>query len=119
MFAADNIALNPDFQEIARTGYLSEVERKDFTSNSEKARKEINSWVERKTNSRIQDLLPQGMQTYFVISLYRQCASMLKISIFANSWIMQLSRRFCFFLLLWTIFILNNEKCIILFQNKE
>jgi serpin B len=46
---------------IVKSNYYSELKNIDFTDaiETEKARKEINSWVEQKTNDKIKDLLSQ------------------------------------------------------------
>lgn len=41
--------------------YSAEVTNMDFVSKPEESRKEINKWVEEKTNDKIKDLIPQGM----------------------------------------------------------
>ena len=47
---------------IVKSNYNSELKNVDFTDpiESEKTRKEINAWVEQKTNERIKDILSQG-----------------------------------------------------------
>jgi len=48
--------------DIAKSNYNSELKNVDFTDNAEReaTRKDINAWVEQKTNDKIKDLLSQG-----------------------------------------------------------
>jgi serpin B len=48
------------FLALARDGFGSEVTRLDFASDTEGARRSINSWTERATNGKIEDLLRPG-----------------------------------------------------------
>ena len=54
-------AFLPDYLALTREFYGSEIKPVDFKTDTEGARKEINSWVEQKTNDRIKDLIPEGM----------------------------------------------------------
>ena len=51
----------PEFQRYVKTYFLSETGQADYVKNSEGARKEINSWVEEQTNSKISNLIPAGV----------------------------------------------------------
>ncbi|KAM8881802.1 serpin B6-like isoform 2-T2 [Synchiropus picturatus] len=50
-----------DFLENSKKFYRAELECVDFIKNYEAARLNINSWVEAETNSKIKDLLAQGV----------------------------------------------------------
>jgi serpin B len=50
----------PDFQRTARDVYEAALEEVDFGKAPETARRTINAWVERQTNERIRDLMPEG-----------------------------------------------------------
>ncbi|XP_053716930.1 leukocyte elastase inhibitor-like isoform X2 [Synchiropus splendidus] len=50
-----------DFLENSKKFYRAELECVDFIENYEAARLNINSWVEAETNSKIKDLLAQGV----------------------------------------------------------
>ncbi|MGP8215436.1 MAG: serpin family protein [Bacteroidia bacterium] len=45
---------------LVKTNYHNELNYVDFINEPEKARLDINSWVEQKTNDKIKDLLPEG-----------------------------------------------------------
>jgi serpin B len=49
------------FLETVRTHYAAAVERLDFKKDPSRARMDINRWVEKKTNQKIKDLIPQGV----------------------------------------------------------
>ncbi len=49
-----------DFLKIARDDYGGGLNDVDFVGATEQARQTINSWVEKQTNDKIKDLLPQG-----------------------------------------------------------
>ena len=57
----ENFEILSEFQQCVKTYFLSEIGEADFVSNSEGARKEINAWVEKKTNSKIKSLIPPGV----------------------------------------------------------
>ncbi|HZL43612.1 MAG TPA: serpin family protein [Verrucomicrobiae bacterium] len=50
----------PAFLDVNKTSYHAELREVDFKSKSEATRKEINSWIERKTRDKIRDLLQPG-----------------------------------------------------------
>jgi serpin B len=50
----------PAFLSVARDDYQANVNQADFKTAAEPARKEINNWVEQKTQERIKDILPPG-----------------------------------------------------------
>jgi serpin B len=54
--------LNP-FLTLVRDRYRAGLSELDFKANPEEARKTINTWVEKKTQDKIQNLLPQGSVT--------------------------------------------------------
>ncbi|KAL1006324.1 hypothetical protein UPYG_G00070820 [Umbra pygmaea] len=49
------------FLSATKKHYNAELEAVDFKSNAETVRKNINTWVEKKTAEKIKDLLPQGV----------------------------------------------------------
>jgi serpin B len=51
--------LNP-FLTLVRDRYRAGLSELDFAGNAEEARKTINTWVEKKTQDKIKDLLPEG-----------------------------------------------------------
>ncbi len=51
----------PSFQRIARASYSAGVETVDFRRAPENARHTINAWIERQTQDKIRDLLPEGL----------------------------------------------------------
>lgn len=62
MFIQNDFELVQKFIDDNKKFYSSEVGSTDF-GKSEEARTTINSWVEKKTNDKIQDLLPEGSLT--------------------------------------------------------
>ncbi|XP_055356133.1 leukocyte elastase inhibitor-like [Paramacrobiotus metropolitanus] len=60
IFVKQDAPLMEKFRNSAVNQLQSEVTTKDFQSNPEKARGEINTWVSDMTNGRIKDLLPQS-----------------------------------------------------------
>lgn len=50
----------PAFLSVARDRYQARVEQANFRTGAERARQEINRWVEDQTRNRIRDLLPAG-----------------------------------------------------------
>jgi serpin B len=51
----------PEFLDVTKTYYGAEIAELDYVGNAEKARGEINGWVEEQTNGKIENLIPQGM----------------------------------------------------------
>ncbi len=62
LWAQKNFKFLDSYFNIVKSNYYSELKNVDFTDaiESEKTRKEINAWVEQKTNDKIKDLLSQG-----------------------------------------------------------
>ncbi len=58
LFAQKNYKLRADFMELTQHAYGAGVEELDITADAEAARQYINTWVEKKTNTRIKDLIP-------------------------------------------------------------
>jgi len=56
-----NFNILSEFLQCLKTYFLTETGEADFVNNCEGARKEINSWVEKKTNSKIKNLIPPGV----------------------------------------------------------
>jgi serpin B len=50
----------PNFLMLAQTDYHAGLEELDFVNNTEGARQRINAWVEKQTQQKIKDLMPQG-----------------------------------------------------------
>jgi serpin B len=61
LYAEGKYAFLPEFFDLLRSRYQSEVAMVDFVSAAEKVRSEINSWVSHITNEKIQDLIPTGV----------------------------------------------------------
>lgn len=51
----------PAFQNTVRTNYGAELAPVDFARQSDAARQAINTWVEKETQQKIQDLIPPGV----------------------------------------------------------
>lgn len=51
---------NPEYLDMSKEAYGSAMKRLDFRSQPEESRQVINHWVERETENKIVDLLPQG-----------------------------------------------------------
>lgn len=56
-----NLKLLSSFVELARNNYHAEINYADFGGEPERARSQINNWVESQTNSKIKDLIKPGM----------------------------------------------------------
>lgn len=50
----------PKYLAVTSKDYGAELAQVDFINEAEQARKEINAWVEKQTNDKIKDLIPQG-----------------------------------------------------------
>ena len=50
-----------DFLDVLAQNYGAGIQLADFMNQSEAVRKEINGWVSKKTNDKIQDLIPRGV----------------------------------------------------------
>lgn len=61
IFVSQSFHLKPEFQSLATAYFFSGLEGKDFENNADQSRREINSWVEEKTNSKIKNLLGEGI----------------------------------------------------------
>ena len=51
----------PEFLTITRTHYDAELAEVDFVRETEQARQQINTWVEKQTQDKIKDLIPPGI----------------------------------------------------------
>nr|QHB21601.1 venom serpin 1 [Platymeris rhadamanthus] len=60
MFIEKTLEVKPEFQQNAANYFLSDAGLVSFVKDPEGARKEINHWVEQKTNDKIKDLLAEG-----------------------------------------------------------
>ena len=60
LFVQKGLEILTAFKEGTCGFYDAELALVDCTTNVEKARKEINRWVEEKTNNKIKDLIPSG-----------------------------------------------------------
>ncbi|XP_069074067.1 serpin B6-like isoform X2 [Pleurodeles waltl] len=60
LFGEKSYSFNTGFLDSCNKFYLSELEQVDFQQEYEAARGQINSWVEGKTDGKIQNLLGQG-----------------------------------------------------------
>lgn len=61
LFVQKSFEILKSFQEGTREFYHAEIALVDYVANVEKAREEINQWVEQQTNDKIKDLIPAGM----------------------------------------------------------
>ena len=61
LFVQKSFEILEGFKEVTREFYDAELALVDYVTNVEKAREEINHWVEQKTNDKIKDLIPPGM----------------------------------------------------------
>jgi serpin B len=61
LWANQGYPIRPDFLAITRDSYGAELAAVDFAHQPEVARRQINAWVERRTEDRIRDLLPPGI----------------------------------------------------------
>jgi len=52
---------NPTFLQLLERDYGVDLQLADFISGAEQARSDINQWVSRETNDKIEDLLPPGV----------------------------------------------------------
>lgn len=59
LFAQTSFEFRRGFLELLRERYVAPLQPVDFQADPEGAREEINGWVERRTRSRIQNLLPE------------------------------------------------------------
>jgi serpin B len=60
LYGAEGEAFRPEFLAIAEKCYGGGLEQVDFAGDSEAARKIINTWVEKKTEDKIKELLVKG-----------------------------------------------------------
>jgi len=63
LWAQNGYAFLPDYLKVVNEDYDAKAQELDFKNAAEASRRIINAWVENKTNSRIQDLIPQGALT--------------------------------------------------------
>ena len=61
LFVQKSFEILEAFKIGTREFYDAELALVDYITNAEKAREEINHWVEQKTNDKIKDLIPPGM----------------------------------------------------------
>lgn len=61
IYASKEYVWKEAFIDRVRNLYRSEIKSCDFLNNSEGVRKEINAWVEEKTNNKIKNLIANGM----------------------------------------------------------
>jgi serine protease inhibitor len=54
------LSTNPDFDRLIRANYGARLRRVQFNQQPDEARRQINRWVEERTNDKIKDLLQQG-----------------------------------------------------------
>lgn len=62
-FGQKGYAFRETFEQILQENYRSEMRRIDYKASPAAARKEINAWVEEKTNGKIAELVPSSMVT--------------------------------------------------------
>ena len=57
LWLQENSPVQPDYEALIKRNYGAGLQRVDYKANSEAARKQINAWVESKTNDKIRNLL--------------------------------------------------------------
>ncbi|KAM9307942.1 serpin B6-like [Gastrophryne carolinensis] len=60
LYGDKSFAFLDEFLELTQKYYHADLQAVDFSGKAEDCRKEINTWVEQKTEGKIQDLLPSG-----------------------------------------------------------
>jgi len=60
VWAEETFSFLPEFLNTIGRNYGAGINLADFVGNHEPARQDINDWVNKETNDRIQDLLPEG-----------------------------------------------------------
>lgn len=63
LWGQQGLSFQPDFLNQSKEFYGAGLNQVDYRGNPEGARKTINDWVEKQTNSKITDLLPKGAVT--------------------------------------------------------
>lgn len=63
LWGQQGLSFQPDFLSQSKEFYGAGLNQVDYRGNPEGARKTINDWVEKQTNSKITDLLPKGAVT--------------------------------------------------------
>jgi len=63
LWIQENFRLLPEYTDLGKTYYSAQIENVSFKSytEQEKSRKKINDWVEKQTNYKIQNLIPEGI----------------------------------------------------------
>lgn len=61
LFVQKSFEILQSFQQGTRELYHAEIALVDYIASVERAREEINKWVEQQTNDKIKDLIPSGM----------------------------------------------------------
>jgi serine protease inhibitor len=64
LWAQENQAFLPAYRKLVEENYAGGFHQVDFQLSPESARNTINQWVEKQTNSKIQNLLPSGAVDY-------------------------------------------------------
>ena len=60
LWAQKGYGFRPDYLQLVRTNYSAGLQELDFSAAPESARKTINDWVDKQTQSKIKDLIPEG-----------------------------------------------------------
>jgi serpin B len=63
LWAQEGYKFNPDYLALTGKFFGAELTAVDYKTAAEPAREKINAWVEKKTNDKIKDLIPQGALT--------------------------------------------------------
>jgi len=61
IWAQKDFEINPDFIKTVRESYAGEANTLDYINKAEDSRNTINKWVENHTNSKIKNLIPEGV----------------------------------------------------------
>lgn len=61
LWAQQEFAILKQYTDLLKSRYQTEMSTADFQGKSEEARKDINQWVEEKTNAKIKDILGPGV----------------------------------------------------------
>jgi serine protease inhibitor len=69
MYIQNSFNVLPVFRKLARRSFRSDTKEVNFVNNHEKARRNINKWIEKKTGQKITEIIGPGKccpQNYFV-----------------------------------------------------
>lgn len=88
LWAQKGFGFKDSFIETAVNNYHAQVKEADFITAAEPTRKEINSWVEDKTNDNIQELIAKGILTRDTVLV------LVNAIYFKGDWLEQFNKKF-------------------------